>query len=74
MKLEMLEIEQKRRRISESIHKQKEEREKAFTTFDESKKVDMNPLYKQLEYKYKDYEDSEMEKRKKQLQSLRDLH
>lgn len=33
----------------------KEERERAFSTIvEESKKVNKNPLYKQLEYKFKD--------------------
>ncbi|CDW82839.1 UNKNOWN [Stylonychia lemnae] len=70
------EIEQKRKRISESISKMKEDREKAFHSLyeDQSTKVISQPLYKKLEYRYKDLEDSEIEKRKKHLQSLRELH
>lgn len=46
----------------------KEERERAFSTIiEEQKKINKNPLFRQIEYKYKDQEDSEIEKRKKHL-------
>eukprot|EP00347_Sterkiella_histriomuscorum_P011753 403371232 len=73
--IEQHEILIKRRSIQESIHRQKEERERTFQTLvEEQKKVNKNPLFKQIEYKFKDQEDSEIEKRKKHLQSLRELH
>lgn len=39
----------------------------------ETKKVQKNPLFRQIETKYKEDEDSEIEKRKRHLQSLREL-
>lgn len=40
---------------------------------EESKKISKTPLFKQLEERYNEREISEIEKRKKHLQSLRDL-
>lgn len=42
---------------------------------EETRKINRNPSYKQIEQKFKlEYEDSEIEKRKLHLKSLRDLH
>jgi hypothetical protein len=43
----MKEIEEKRKRIAQSIQRTREEREKSFTTIlEETKKVNKNPLYR----------------------------
>lgn len=40
---------------------------------EETRKVARNPLYKQIETRYHEDEETEIEKRKRHLQSLRDL-
>lgn len=40
---------------------------------EETKKVQRNPLFKQIKQKYEEDEESEIDKRKRHLQSLRDL-
>jgi proteasome assembly chaperone (PAC2) family protein len=47
MELDMKEIEDKRKRIAQSIQRTREEREKSFTTIlEETKKGNKNPLYR----------------------------
>ena len=72
---DQIEIEDKRKKIQDNIHKIKEDRQLAITTMlEETRKVSKNPLFRQIEDKFKDDEVSEIEKRKKHLQSLRNLH
>jgi hypothetical protein len=40
---------------------------------EETRKIVRNPLYKQIEQRFNEDEESEIEKRKRHLQSLRDL-
>ena len=71
---ELREIEDKRKKIAESIQKTKDDRQLAMSMMlEETKKINRTPLYKQIEEKFKEDEMSEMEKRKRHLQSLRDL-
>ena len=68
-------IEANRKKIQEDIHKIKEDRQKAITQMLEAtKKIKKNPLFKQIEDKFKEDEESEFEKRKQHLRSLRNLH
>eukprot|EP00347_Sterkiella_histriomuscorum_P020948 403335841 len=68
------EIEEKRKKISDTIHKIKEDRQQSISQMlEETRKVQKNPLYRQIEQKFHEDEESEIEKRKRHLQSLRDL-